>query len=115
MVTETTVPAAPAPGETTATAAAGLVAVAAPVSDTLSGDPPGAESATTSDPVRAVGVVLLGVKFTIRLQVELAAMTPFEQALLAAKSPVGVSVKVSDCDSWLVSVRLLGALTVPTS
>jgi len=64
MVTGTVVPAAPAPGDTTATAAAGLVAVADPVSDAVSGEPPGAESVTVSVPVRVVGLVELGAKFT---------------------------------------------------
>jgi hypothetical protein len=64
MVTGTIVPAAPAPGDTTATAAAGFVAVADPVSDAVSGEPPGAESVTVSVPVRVVGLIELGVKFT---------------------------------------------------
>src|SRR5271157_2100572 len=65
MTTGTTVPDAPAPGDTTDTAAGGLVAVAEPVSDATSVVPPGAESVTVSVPVRVVlGVTEVGVKLT---------------------------------------------------
>jgi hypothetical protein len=64
IFTFTVVPAAPAPGETTATAAGGLVVVADPVSDTTSDVPPGAEFAIVSEPVRVVGLAELGVKTT---------------------------------------------------
>src|ERR1017187_9251861 len=65
MITGTTVPDAPAPGDTTATAAGGLVAIAQPVSVATSADPPGAESVTVSEPERVgLGRIELGVKLT---------------------------------------------------
>src|SRR5580658_7020842 len=58
MMTGTTVPDAPAPGETTATAAGGGVAMAEPVSDAVMVDPPGAELGIDSVPVRVgLGVI----------------------------------------------------------
>src|ERR1035438_9143087 len=56
------VPAAPAPGEITETAAGGLVAIAEPVRDAVGTGPPGAVLATVSMPVRVVGVTELGTK-----------------------------------------------------
>ena len=65
MPTFTTVPDAPAPGETTDTAAAGGVAVAEPVSAATIAEPPGAELAIVSAPPRVVlGVTDVGVKLT---------------------------------------------------
>ena len=64
MTTFSVVPAAPAPGEITATAAAGFVEVADPVRDTISDVPPGAEFAMVSEPVRVVeGRTELGPKY----------------------------------------------------
>ena len=65
MTTGTTVPVCPAPGDTTDTAAGGLVAVAEPVRDVTSVVPPGAEFVTEREPPRVVlGVTEVGVKFT---------------------------------------------------
>src|SRR5271157_2075009 len=72
MTTFTVVPAAPAPGETTATAAAGLVAVPEPERFVTSAVPPGAESVTVSVPLRTP--VALGAKATYIKQEELAAI-----------------------------------------
>src|SRR6201998_1580372 len=75
MPTLTVVPAAAAPGATTATAAAGLLVVAEPLSEPVRGNPPGAEFAIVSEPVTGPeGGVLPGAKITARMQDELAAM-----------------------------------------
>ena len=63
------------------------------------GDPFAAVCVIVSDPVRVVGVTLLGVKCTRIVHVEFAAITPFVQADDALKSPVVASVNVSDFDS----------------
>jgi hypothetical protein len=100
MITGITVPADPAPGDTTATAAGGLVVVAEPVSETVSGEPTGAECAIVSEPVSGPGVASgAGAKATEIMQEELAAIVPVLQLLLAVKLVVAASVNVSGCDS----------------
>jgi hypothetical protein len=83
ITTGTCVPAEPAPGETTATAACGGVAIADPVSEPVTGEPIAAESAIVSTPVRVLGVVALGVKFTKIVHVPPAAIEPDTQPVLA--------------------------------
>lgn len=73
-----------------------------------------------SDPVRAVGVAELGLKVTEIGQVAFApiakvpATVPAGQPVVTPKSPVGVREKLSALDSWLVRMRVLAALVVPT-
>ena len=65
MIALMVVPAEPAPGETTETAAGGLVAIAEPVSDHAGAGPPGAVFATFNVPLRVVeGSTELGLKTT---------------------------------------------------
>ena len=100
MTTLTVVPAAAAPGATTATAAAGLLVVAEPLSETVRGNPPGAEFAIVSEPLTGPeGVVLPGAKITERMQDELAAIVPVAQLVVAVKLADVAKVKVSDSDS----------------
>ena len=75
------------------------VATAQPVSEMLGVGEPGAESVTVNVPGRVVlGRTELGVKVTKTRQEELAAMgmVPVPQLLVAEKSPVVPSEKVSD-------------------
>src|SRR5580698_1728327 len=63
IMTGTTVPEAPAPGDTTETAAGGGVAMAEPVSDAVRVDPPGAEFGIDNVPPRVgLGVIEVGEK-----------------------------------------------------
>ena len=100
ITTGTDVPADPAPGDTTATAAGGFVVLAEPSSDTTSGDPTAAVCAIVNDPLSGPGVAVgLGSNTTFRLQVDFAAISPVPQLLVGAKLPTGVIVNVSGCDS----------------
>ena len=102
------------------TAAAGGVVEAEPERPTLIGVPIAAVCAMERAPVRAVGVAELGLNVTEIGQVAFApianvpAIVPAGQPVVTPKSPVGVRVKLSALDSWLVRVRVLAALVVPT-